>query len=170
MTENEQRQILSDWLTEHKGILIKIVRSYAFTPHDQDDLFQEMSLKLWQSIPDFRGESKASTWIYRVALFSATVWARGEKKQPPTQDFEGVSGKLPACLTQKDVVKDEKVEWLYEQIASLDYIDRSVCLLMLDGYRYKEIAKILGISESNVGVKMHRVKRDLQSRSQELKA
>lgn len=163
MTETEQRQILSDWLQEHKGILFKIVRSYAFTSHDQDDLFQEMSLALWKSIPDFRGESKPSTWIYRVCLFTATVWARTEKKQPKTQSFTNVTH----VLTQNDVVQDERLDWLYEQIGQLDPLDRSICLLMLEGFSYKEIAQIVGISESNVGVKIHRVKRDLQARAKD---
>ena len=162
MTETEQQQILSDWLNEHKGIFFKIVRAYAFTPHDQDDLFQEMSLALWQSIPEFRGDAKPSTWIYRVCLFTATVWARKEKKEPKTQAYEAVAH----ILTQNDVVQDERLNWLYEQIGQLDPLDRSICLLMLDGFSYKEIAQIMGISESNVGVKIHRVKRELQARSE----
>jgi RNA polymerase sigma-70 factor (ECF subfamily) len=68
MHELEQKQIFDDWLQRHKGILFKIVRAYAFNAYDQDDLFQEIALQLWRSIPEFRGESKASTWIYRVAL------------------------------------------------------------------------------------------------------
>jgi RNA polymerase sigma-70 factor (ECF subfamily) len=68
MDEGTQKKIFDSWLHEHKGILFKIVRAFAFTPHDQVDLFQDISLQLWQSIPDFRGEAKASTWIYRVAL------------------------------------------------------------------------------------------------------
>lgn len=163
MTENEQRQILSEWLHTHKGILFKIVRAYAFTQHDQDDLFQEMSLALWKSIPEFRGESKPSTWIYRVCLFTATVWARQEKKQPKTQTISTVD----QILTQNDIIQDERIDWLYEQIGQLDPLDRSICLLMLEGYSYKEIAQIVGVSDSNVGVKIHRIKRELQTRSQD---
>ncbi|MBV7339410.1 sigma-70 family RNA polymerase sigma factor [Chloroflexi bacterium TSY] len=85
MHEHEQKQIFDDWLNKHKGILFKIVRAYAFNAHDQDDLFQEIALQLWRSIPEFRGEAKASTWIYRVALYAASAWTRREKKQPPTE-------------------------------------------------------------------------------------
>lgn len=160
MTESEQRQILHSWLKQHRGILFKIIRAYAFNPHDQDDLFQEISLQLWRSIPDFRGEAKASTWIYRVALYAATVWVRQEKKRPKTQP-------LTYALTMKATDEDGRVNWLYEQIGQLEPIDRSVCLLMLDGFSYKEIASLLGISQSNVGVKIHRIKRHLLQRAKE---
>ena len=83
MDERTQRQIFDDWLKQHKGILFKITRAYAFNPSDQDDLFQEISLQVWKSIPEFRNESKPSTWIYRVALYTATVWVRKEKTRPP---------------------------------------------------------------------------------------
>ena len=165
MREREQRQIFDDWLSQHKGIMFKIVRAYAFTPHDQDDLFQEIALQMWKSIPDFRGESKASTWIYRVALFTASSWIRQEKKQPPTQALADVEH----TLTMTPQPPNERLDWLYGQIAQLEPIDRSVCLLLLDGYSYKEIAALTGISESNVGVKIHRIKKHLLRESQEVK-
>lgn len=164
MTEQEQRQIFDDWLNQHRGIFFKIIRAYAFTPDDQEDLFQEVSLQVWKSIPDFRGESKPSTWIYRVALFTASTWVRQEKKEPdkrPLADVEHI-------LTMKQAPQNDQVTWLYEQISQLDPIDRSICLLMLDGYSYKEIANILGISGSNVGVKIHRIKQQLIRKSQEI--
>ncbi len=163
MDSNKQKQIFDSWLQEHKGILFKIVRLFAFTPHDQDDLFQDISLQLWQSIPDFRGESKPSTWIYRVALFSATTWVRKERKQPPTQPIEDVEH----ILTTGAVPLDNELDWLYEQIAQLEPIDRAVCILLLDGFSYREMAAMLGISESNVGVKIHRIKKHLVEKSQE---
>ena len=161
MNTNKQKQVFDEWLRLHKGILFKIVRAYAFNAHDRDDLFQEISLQLWKSIPDFRGEAKASTWIYRVALYSACTWVRKEKKQPQTQSLADVEH----TLTMGEQPKNERLDWLYEQIAQLDPIDRSVCLLMLDGFSYKEIASMLGISPSNVGVKIHRIKQYLVRKS-----
>ena len=176
MNEQEQRQIFDGWLREHKGILFKIVRAYAFNPHDQDDLFQEMSLQLWKSIPDFRGEAKASTWIYRVALYAAIAWVRKEKKQPKTQSMADIEQRGVAqterihTLTMNTQSSDPQLDWLYEQIAQLDPIDRSICLLMLDGFSYKEMAGLIGTSESNVGVKIHRIKQHLVRQSEELGA
>jgi len=164
MLEVEQKRIFGEWLNQYKGIFFKIVRSFAFTPHDQDDLFQEISLQVWKSIPDFRGDSKPSTWIYRVALYTASTWVRNEKKQLQTQSLTDVEH----TLTITSQPHDERLDWLYEQIAQLDPIDRSVCLLMLDGFSYKEIAALLGISESNVGVKIHRIKQHLRRKSEEV--
>lgn len=163
MREHEQKQIFDNWLTQHKGILFKIVRAYAFNAHDQDDLFQEIALQLWRSIPEFRGEAKASTWIYRVALYAASGWTRWEKKQPSTEPITDAA----QTLTVMEQPTDPRVDWLYEQIAQLDAIDRSVCLLMLEGFSYNEIAEMMGISVSNVGVKIHRIKRRLVGRSRE---
>lgn len=163
MDKARQKQIFDDWLHRHKGILFKIVRSNAFTPHDQDDLFQEISLQLWRSIPDFKGESKPSTWMYRVALFTASTWVRREKQRPSTRPLADVEHTL--TLTTQE--HDRRLDWLYDQIRQLDPVDRSVCLLMLEGFSYKEIANLLGISVTNVGVKIHRIKRHLVRQSQE---
>ncbi len=159
MTEQEQRRIFEEWLKEHRGIFFKIVRAYAFNPADQDDLFQEISLQVWKSIPDFRGDAKASTWIYRVALYAALAWTRKEKKQPSTRPLAVVD----KTLTIVAQPTDERLEWLYEQIARLEPVDRSLCLLLLEGFSYQEMAGMVGISESNVGVKIHRIKQRLRS-------
>ncbi|MCB9135581.1 MAG: RNA polymerase sigma factor [Anaerolineales bacterium] len=164
MDEHTQKQIFENWLAQHKGILFKIIRAYAFTPADQDDLFQEICLNLWQSIPDFRGEAKPSTWMYRVALFSATVWARQEKRNPQTDPLSEVE----LTLTVAAHPRDERLDWFYAQIGQLDPLDRSVCLLHLEGFSYKEIATMLGISETHVGVKIHRIKQHLIRQAQEM--
>lgn len=164
MNKRKQRQIFDKWLNNHRGILFKIIRAYAFNPNDQDDLFQEISLQLWKSISDFRGESKPSTWMYRVALYTATVWVRKEKKRPPTQPLTDVE----RTLIVTNHPRDERSDWLYEQISQLEPIDRSVCLLLLDGFSYKEMAEMLGISESNIGVKVHRIKRHLIQESKDM--
>lgn len=161
MHEREQKQIFDDWLQQHKGILFKIVRAYAFTAADQDDLFQEIALQVWRSIPEFRGESKASTWIYRVALYAASAWTRRELRQPPTKPLDAVA----QTLTLTAQPSDPRVDWLYEQIAQFEPIERSLCLLLLDGFSYKEMAELLGIAENNVGVKIHRIKQRLVAQS-----
>ncbi len=157
MDNQKQSEIFREWLKEHKGILFKIIRVYADADEDQEDLFQEISLQLWRSIPGFNGDAKASTWIYRVALNQALKWTkkekyRSEKGEDARQEFH--------VLNQVERI-DPKLEWLYEQIAKLDKIERSLCLLLFDGYQYKEIAEMVGISESYVGVKLNRIKKYL---------
>jgi RNA polymerase sigma-70 factor (ECF subfamily) len=165
MDEGKQKQIFDEWLSQHKGLFFKVVRAFAFNAHDQDDLFQEISLQVWHSIPNFRGEAKVSTWIYRVALFVATAWSRRERKhQAGKRPLESVEH----TLVQKGQETDGRLNWLYEQIAQLNEIDRALMLLLLDGFSYQEMSGILGISESNVGIKIHRIKKHLTQKSEEI--
>lgn len=155
MHDIERDRIFNDWLASHKGILFKVVHAYAFEHADRQDLFQEIVIQIWRSVDAFRGESSVPTWMYRVALNTAIAWTRKEgRHQRGKQPFEVVEGLLTTALA----VPDPRVEWLYGQIAQLKDVDRSVALLLLDGFSYKEIAAIVGITESNVGVKINRIK------------
>lgn len=164
MQEQEHQRIFDEWLETHKGLFFKVVRAYAFTPEDQDDLFQEIALQVWHSVPNFRGESKVSTWIYRVALYAAMAWAKREKRD---DDQKRPLSSVEHTLTVQAPIRDERLVWLYEQIAQLNEIDRSLTLLLLDGYSYQEMADILGITTSHVGVKINRIKTHLTRKSQE---
>lgn len=155
MTEKEQKQIFEDWLSQHKGLIFKIVRAYAFTVADQDDLFQEMIIQVWHSVPAFRKESAVTTWLYRVSLNTAIKWTKKERKHNQAEALEGVQH----ILEEGRMQTDERLTWLYEEIYKLDEIDRCITLLLLEGFSYKEMASILGITESNVGVKINRVKK-----------
>ena len=74
MTQRQQQEILDRWLARHRGLLFKVVRAHAFTPHDRYDLFLEIAAQVWHSIPNFRSESAVTTWLYRVALHCAMAW------------------------------------------------------------------------------------------------
>jgi len=155
--ESERDRILGEWLTSHKGILFKVVRAYASEPADRQDLFQEIVVQMWRSVDAFRGDSSVPTWIYRIALNTVIAWNRKEKKhQCGKQPLEMVDGLLAVTGSL-----DPRVEWLYRQISQLKDTDRSVALLLLDGFSYKEIAAIVGITETNVGVKINRIKATL---------
>jgi len=158
----EQKSVFDSWISLHKGVLFKVVRAYAFARHDQEDLFQELATQVWLSIPGFQGNSAPSTWIYRVALNTAISWSRKELRHRDKKDsLDGAE----AALELSDAGIDPRLEWLYEQIAQLGEIDRSVALLLLDGFSYKEIANALGMNESNVGVRIHRIKAHLTKES-----
>ena len=164
MEVSEQSRIFDEWLSRHKGLLFKVVHAYGFTSHDRDDLFQEIATQVWNSIPRFRAESAVTTWLYRVALNSALAWSRKERKhRDRTQSLEGYE----SALSETSRVKDRRLGWLYEQIAQLDHVDRSLTLLLLDGYSYREMAETLGISESYVGVKINRIKTHLKNLTKE---
>lgn len=164
MTATEQQTIFDDWLGQHKALLFKVVRAYAFTPMDQDDLFQEISIQIWHSIPGFRHACAVSTWLYRISLNTAFRWSRKEKKHGPPVPLEQAAH----ILQERPVQADERLAWLYEQIQRLDPIDRSISLLLLDNCSYKEMAAIVGITESNVGVKINRIKKYLMTQSKKI--
>jgi RNA polymerase sigma-70 factor (ECF subfamily) len=161
VTEKEQKHIFENWLDQHKALIFKIVRVYALTPMDQDDLFQEIIIQVWHSVPAFRQESSATTWIYRISLNTSVKWIRKEKKHSKVETLDAAQHIIP----DGGLKVDERLAWLYEEIHKLDEIDRSITLLLLDNFSYKEMAEILGITESNIGVKINRIKKHLISKS-----
>jgi RNA polymerase sigma-70 factor (ECF subfamily) len=164
MDEAEQKVIFDDWLSRHKGLLYNVVHAYAFAAHDQDDLFQEIVTQVWNSIPRFRAESAITTWLYRVALNSSLAWTRKERKHwGRTQTLDGTE---PA-RTDPARTRNARLDWLHEEIAQMDHVDRSLTLLLLDGCSYRDMAETLGISENNIGVKINRIKARLIDKSKE---
>ncbi|MFT4739348.1 MAG: RNA polymerase sigma-70 factor (ECF subfamily) [Marivirga sp.] len=157
MTEKEKAHIFNEWIAKYKALLFKVVRAYAFNMEDRDDLFQEISIQVWQSIPAFKHQSQTSTWLYKVSLNTAIKWVKKASKHqkhssPLNEDL---------ILIEKPESKDERIDWIYQEIAKMDKIDRSLTLLLLDGFSYKEMSEILGIQASHVGVKIHRIKNQL---------
>jgi len=136
----------------------KVVNACAFTATDQDDLFQEIAIQVWRSVPSFRHDSAVTTWLYRISLNTAIKWTTREKKH---REGRQTIEKTEYLLHDYHSQMDERLIWIYEQIAALNEIDRSLMLLLLDGFSYKEMSDILGIGESHVGVKIHRIKKHL---------
>ena len=165
MRDSDRDRLFGEWLVSHKGILFKVVHAYAFEHADRQDLFQEIIIQVWRSVDAFRGDSSVPTWMYRVALNTALTWTRKEgRHQRGKEPLEGSE----SLLTTESLAKpDPRVEWLYHQIAQLKAVDRSVALLLLDGFSYKEIAGITGLTESNVGVKINRIKTALAGKGRE---
>lgn len=162
MTETQQLNIFQEWLKLHKGIIFKVVRAYTVSNHD--DLFQEIIIGIWHSIPSFRQEAAVTTWLYRIAFNTAINWTKKEKKHAGAETLDN----LQNLLHDNSVQMDERLNWLYGEIYKLDEIDRSVSLLLLEGFSYREMSTILGISESNVGVKINRIKKQLIIKSKKL--
>src|SRR5690242_16099850 len=86
MNAAEQEIVFRRWLDAHLGIMLKVVRGCTATAQDQEDLFQEVLVQVWSSIPSFRGEAKESTWIYRVAFNTALGWKRSEQRRRKRQE------------------------------------------------------------------------------------
>jgi len=150
------------WLGEHTGLLLKVVRSFAEAPADQDDLFQEILLQVWLSLPNFRDDSKPTTWLYRVAFNTALAWKRTEKKRWRRQGSLSIPDVAAPSVTSADAERNDRiVEQLYAAISALPPAKRALVVLYLDGFSYREIADVVGISESNVGVSLNRIKKQL---------
>lgn len=162
MKETEQQGIFNEWLGKHASLLFKVVHAYAFTKEDREDLFQNIALQVWRSIPKFKAASAVTTWLYRIALNTAIKWSKKEKKH---LDGRQSIAAVEHLLQERHTAVDDRLSWLYEQIAQLNEIDRSLTLLLLDGFSYKEMSKMLGISENNVAVKIHRIKKHLVNKS-----
>lgn len=161
MTQERRTEIFERWLAEHKGLLFKVVRAYAFTVSDQDDLFQEIAFQVWNSIPNYNQQVAETTWIYRVALYTAIGWTRKERRHRSRKSSLAGTEHL---LVQASEDRDPRLDWLYDQIAKLDELDRSVTLLLLEGFSYSEMAETLGITQSNLGVRINRIKKRLIGR------
>jgi len=151
------------WLDEHGASVMKVARAYTVTNEECQDLAQEILLQAWQSLPKFEHRSSAATWFYRVALQTAMNWHRKDKprraSQQPLLDVHVVPAEGLDSAGQAQ--QRETVERLYNAIHQLPKTDTALVLLYLDDLSYREMADVLGISESNVGVKLNRAKKAL---------
>jgi len=159
MTKQEQEDIYHQWISEYKPLLFKVLRAYSKNRSDENDLFQEIVIQVWQSIRSFKKQSSVHTWIYRVALNTAIKWSGRNKKRSHLEINETNSIVVPQASLH------EKLDWLYDEIQQLNTVEKSLTLLLLDGFSYQEMSDILGISVSNVGVKINRIKKHLKERS-----
>lgn len=157
---NEQEHMFLSLLEKHKQIIYKVCFMYASDSESIDDLFQEVTLNLWKAFPRFRGESKTTTWVYRIAVNTCVSWLRLSDRQPQT---------IPLTVPMSDLMADEKerenLRELYTLINHLGKLERALILLWLEERSYEEIAEILDISVSNVGVRINRIKAKLKNMS-----
>ncbi|MHC4213768.1 MAG: RNA polymerase sigma factor [Planctomycetota bacterium] len=159
MLIDEQKKIFENWIGQYERLFYKIIRTYAQANQDRDDLFQQIMLELWTSIPNCQNTTTPTTWIYRVALNTALVWQRKKKKHRHKMllDFDQI---IDTQNSGAESSPDGQVmDRLYVAIRALSKIDSSIILMHLDGLTYRQIADILGISANHVGVKLNRAKK-----------
>ena len=170
MPNAEIESLFKNWLVEHQGVVLKVARAYSKTTEESQDLAQEILLQVWRSLPQFQGRSSATTWFYRVALNTALGWSRQEQRrrtrQQPILELAAVSATAPDSVQQAE--QREMIERLYAAIRQLPKTDAALVLLFLDDLSYRQMAEVLGISESNVGVKLNRAKKALGELMQEV--
>ncbi|MBW8359952.1 MAG: sigma-70 family RNA polymerase sigma factor [Weeksellaceae bacterium] len=146
-------------IKDNQGLIIKISRLYTNALEDEEDLFQEIVLQLWRSYDTFKGGSKISTWMYRVALNTAITLFRKKTKSPQTDELMDFHHK---DYVEDDEEKQQQIALLYKVIKMLPKVERAIVMMYLDDLPYRDIAENLGISEVNARVKMNRLKKRLK--------
>ena len=147
-------------IEKHKGVVFKISKMYMDNFDDQKDLFQEITFQAWKAYPKFEGRSEFSTWLYRIALNTAIVFLKSEKKRSifSSSDFERVNIKVE----DYDDEQEQKLKKMYDAIHQLNPIDKALIFYFLEDYSGKEMAEQLGLTEGNCRVKLNRAKEKLK--------
>lgn len=164
MTTDEQNRRFEAWLDRHAAVLHHVANGFA-EQSDRADLMQELLLAVWRAVPAFRGGAQTSTFVYRVAHNAALTWRRTRKNyEQRLARFETMAAADRGSLRPGPSGADrapEALEHVYAAIRQLPPVDRSLILLHLDGVSYAGIAEIHGLSETNVGARLTRLKQRL---------
>ena len=158
--KSEKERQFEELVKQHKRTIYTVCYMFSSDKEGINDLFQEILVRLWMGFDQFENRSSVNTWIYRVALNTSINCDRRAKRRlqtiPLSTDID------PYDPADKSL---EQVRQLYAIINQLDVMDRGLVLLWLEGIGYDEIASIMGISVTNVGVKLHRIKEELVRKS-----
>jgi len=147
-------------IKENEGVIFKITTMYTDNLDDQKDLYQDVVYQLWKSFDSFRAESKISTWMYRIALNTALTRLKKKKRMGSPVSIDKV------ILEQTENYNpefEEKLKLMYAHIKQLNVLEKGLMLLLLEGKKYEEISEITGLSPSNVGTRISRIKQKLKS-------
>jgi RNA polymerase sigma-70 factor (ECF subfamily) len=167
MNEKEQKQHFQNIIEQHKGILHKVARAYCPNEDDRQDLIQEMMIQVWLSIHRYNNQFKISTWFYRISLNVAISFYR--KNTTRANKYTELTEQLIETPVE-DKSENERQLYLLDQfISELKEIDKALMILYLEDKSHAEIAEILGMSISNVGTKIGRIKNKLKTQFSQLK-
>jgi RNA polymerase sigma factor (sigma-70 family) len=147
-------------IREHELLILKVCRMYAYTEADRQDLFQDIVIQLWKSFPNFKGDAKLSTWLYRVSINTAITGLR--KKKDFIQSYEPAA--LPVDISDDNSVKkeEEQLRQMYLAIEQLNEVEKAIVVLYMEDHSYEEMEEILGINQGSLRVKMNRLKEKLR--------
>jgi len=155
----ETETIFLTLINQHKAIIHKVSKMYMNHVEEQQDLFQEIVMQLWKAYPTFKGNSKFSTWMYRVALNTALVYFKKDKRKV---DKTPLDEHIDIIDVNESELKEEKLAYLYKAVQELNSIEKALIFLFLENQSHREMAENLGISEVNTRVKLNRTKEKLQ--------
>lgn len=152
--EKLKREFINVIESNH-GLIRRLCRAYYRSVEDQKDAFQDIVLQLWKSFETFRGDSKVSTWIYKVALNTILAKLRKNERQIIT---EAINTEMSITTTWAD----DDLELLHIVIGSLEGHDKAIVILYLEGYKNNEMAQILNLTTTNVSTRLNRIKTELK--------
>lgn len=147
----------AELVNRYKDVIFKVCYVYA-SREELEDYYQEVLIQLWRSLPNFRNESKMSTWIYRISLNTCISYVRKNKKVNKVSLID-------LDFIDNDIEKKYYIDELYLLINRLNKFEKAIILLWLEERDYEEIASIVGISKNNVAVKLNRIKEKLRRMS-----
>ena len=156
------KMLFSKVMEDNKQKILSVCRVYAFVIEDQKDLFQEVALNIWKSLPTFKEQSTINTWIYRICLNVCMQCAlKLRKNNKNGVDIDGIKISDESISAHDSLEKREKTKRMYECISLLNDAEKTLILLFLEDIPYKEISDITGMSENLVAVKIARIKKKL---------
>jgi RNA polymerase sigma factor (sigma-70 family) len=142
--------------------LTRLAASYAANRSDRDDLLQEIAIALWRALPSFRGECSERTFLFRIA-HNRCITHLSKKRDTVSLDDAGIDPEDPEASSEKIVADEQQRRRFVQAIRALPVIHREVLVLFLEGMDYGKIAAVVGISESNVGVRLNRARHSLKT-------
>ncbi|MFC2151496.1 RNA polymerase sigma factor [Bacteroidota bacterium] len=165
MSNRNLKEEFVSLIEKHQGIIYKVSRMYCDKEACRQDLFQDILVQLWQSYPSFNHKSRFSTWMYRVALNTAIAQFRKDKKST-----EDCVPEIPINILEEETYKEieDRRTTVQKAINMLSKAEKAIIILYMDDYTYEEISEISGMTLSNVGVKISRIKTKLQKILKEL--
>ncbi len=168
MDKQKQQQFFEEVIEQHKGILFKVARTYCLEEEDRQDLIQEMMIQIWRSIHKYDDQYKISTWLYRISLNVAISFYR--KNATRAKKYTTLKEQMVKAPNEDKSENERQLKLLEQFIRELKEIDKALILLYLEDKSHTEIATILGLSTSNVGTKIGRIKSKLKTRFSQLKS
>jgi RNA polymerase sigma factor (sigma-70 family) len=159
---DQRREAFVALVQAHRNIVRKVVHTYCWSAADRGDLEQDILAQLWRAFPRYDTGRPFPTWMYRIALNVAISWVRGDAPRRRQMQPLDPAQHDPAAPDDRQAEDDERVRALYRVIDGLEPLNRALLLLHLDEHTYRDIAAILGISETNVATKISRLKARLR--------
>lgn len=154
----EKKEIITGLINDFKNRIYATCLNYVGNHDDANDIFQEICIIIWEKFDSFKQISSIGTWIYRITVNTCLLYIRKQKKMK--SHYTNILQELDAEIIVEDIaiIKEQQLEFIYDQINMLEDFDRLLMILHLEGMKYEEIGKITGITVSNVGVRLNRIK------------